>query len=375
MAIRTATVKPPRQRDPVPAKMVRRLFRPQNTPEVLRAFRAVLLTAAVALGIVAILVVQGIRGTASSVRDTSAPAYLDVIEAEAVLSDADRAVWQSLGTGEAQFTGPGQQYEDDITIAEQDLQQVAALEPRGGAASGVLQTLTGQLVTYQGLVEQADAANRADTALGPASSHDLGYAYLGYAGQSLHGQGGLLPTIITLGHLKQQTLRGRSSSLWVDPMLFVAVAAAGIVGLGLAVTCQLFLRRRFRRTISPPLLLAAAVGCSLLVWMGAVVLSADAALAAARDTALPQVVKIWQDQTQAVDSQARALQAGGSGTTAGAASALSLTAVQPASARLDADLGAAQKTTGLLIGIPVAALAMAGLIFVTIKPRLDEYRG
>ena len=114
-------------------------------------------------------------------------------------------------------------------------------------------------------------------------------------------------------------------------MLFVAVAAAGIVGLGLAVTCQLFLRRRFRRTISPPLLLAAAVGCSLLVWMGAVVLSADAALAAARNTALPQVVKIWQDQTQAVDSQARALQAGGSGTTAGAASGLSLTAVQPAS--------------------------------------------
>ena len=107
------------------------------------------------------------------------------MEAEAVLSDADRAVWQSLRTGEAQFTGPGQQYEDDITIAEQDFQQVAALEPRGGAASGVLQTLTGQLVTYQGLVEQADAANRADTALGPASSHDLGYAISGTEAPSL----------------------------------------------------------------------------------------------------------------------------------------------------------------------------------------------
>ena len=298
-----------------------------------------------------------------------------MLEAQAALSDADRAVWQSLRSGEAQFTGPGQQYEDDITIAEQDFQQVAALEPRDGAASGVLQTLTGQLVTYQGLVEQADAGNRADTALGPASSHDLGYAYLSYAGQSLHGQGGLLPTIITLGQLKQQTLHGRSRSLSVDPRLFVAVAAAGIVALGLAVACQLFLRRRFRRTISPPLLLAAAVACGLLAWMGAVVLPADAALAAARNTALPQVVKIWQNQTQAVDLQARALQAGASGTSAGAAGGLSLTAVQPASARLDADLAAAQKTTALLIGIPVAALAMAGLIFIAIKPRLDEYRG
>jgi hypothetical protein len=70
----------------------------------------------------------------------------------------------------------------------------------------VLQNLTGQLVTYQGLVEQADAANRADTSLGPASSHDLGYAYLGYAGQSLRGPGGLLPTIVTLCQLKHQTL-------------------------------------------------------------------------------------------------------------------------------------------------------------------------
>jgi hypothetical protein len=239
----------------------------------------------------------------------------------------------------------------------------------------VLQNLTGQLVTYQGLVEQADAANRADTSLGPASSHDLGYAYLGYAGQSLRGPGGLLPTIVTLCQLKQQTLHARSRSLWVDPVLFVAVAVAGLVALALAVVCQLFLRRRFRRTISPPLLLAAAVACGLLAWMGAVVLPADAALAAARNTALPRVANVWQEQTQAVDLQARALEGGATETGTGGASGLSLTAVQPASARLDADLVAAQSTTGLLIGVPVAALAMAALIFIAIKPRLDEYRG
>ena len=68
------------------------------------------------------------HSTAVSIHDTSAPAYLDAIEAQAVLTDADRAVWQSLRSGEAQFTGPGQQYEGDITTADQDLQQIAALE-------------------------------------------------------------------------------------------------------------------------------------------------------------------------------------------------------------------------------------------------------
>jgi hypothetical protein len=234
--------------------------------------------------------------------------------------------------------------------------------------------VTGQLVTYQGLVEQADAANRADTALG-ARSHDLGYAYLGYADQSLRGQGGLLPTLSTLSDLNQQALNRQSRSVWAAPGLFAVFAAAGIVVLSLVVACQLFLRRRFRRTISPPLLLAAALVCGVVAWMGAVVLPADSALAAARHTALPKVAKIWQDQTQAVDSRAQVLQASASGNAPDGAGELSLIAVQPASATLDADLTSARNTGGLPIGTPIAAIVLAGLVFIAIKPRLDEYRG
>jgi hypothetical protein len=334
-----------------------------------------LVVAVVLLGVSATIVLLGFHNTAVSARDTAAPAYLDVIEAGAVLSDADRAVWQSLRSGEAQFTGPGQQYQGDITLADQDLQQVAALEAPGSADSKLLQTLTGQLVTYQGLVEQADAAYRADTALGPASSHDLGYAYLGYAGQSLHGQGGLLPTISTLSELNRQALNGRFTSLWADPRLFIAFAAVGIVVLGLIVAFQLFLRHRFRRAISPPVLLAAALVCGLVGWMGAVLLPADDAFAAARNTALPQQVEIWQNQTQTVDAQARVLQASASANAADTVGVLSLTAVQYASARFNADLVSAQKTDGLPIGIPIEAIMIAALVFVATKPRLNEYRG
>jgi hypothetical protein len=145
--------------------------------------------------------------------------------------------------------------------------------------------------------------------------------------------------------------------------------------LGLVVASQVFLRRRFRRTVSPPLLLAAALVCGLVAWMGAVVLRADDALAAASNTALPRVVTIWHDQTQSVDAQARILQASGGGRGANAAGGLSLTAAQPATATFDADLVSAETTGGLLIGIPIIAVLVAGLVFIAIKPRLDEYRG
>jgi hypothetical protein len=334
-----------------------------------------LLATSALLWIPAIVVVAGMHRTAVSVRNTAAPAYLDVIEARAVLSDADRAVWQSLRSGEVQFLGPGPQYESDITTAEQDLQQVAALEARGSTGSKLLQTLTGQLVTYQGQVEQADAAYREDTALGPASSHDLGYAYSDYAWQSLRGSGGLLPNITTLSDGNRRALNGRFSSLWTDPVLFVVFAIAGIVVLSLVMAFQLFLRRRFRRTLNPPLLLAAALVCGLIAWMGAVMLPADASFTAARKTALPQLVGKWQTQIHTVDTQARALQTSASANIGDAAGALSVDAIQVASATLDSDLASAQATGGLLFGIPIIAIVIAGLVFIAVKPRLDEYRG
>jgi hypothetical protein len=342
----------------------------------LRAFRAALILVAVLLGITATIVLQGIHSTAQTVRHTAAPAYLQLVEARAVLFDADRAVWQSLRSGETQFTGPGQNYEADITLADQDLQQVAALQPPGNARSKALQTLTGQLVTYQGLVEQADAANREDTAL-PASSHDLGIAALGYAGQALDdGQGGgLLPTMSKLSDLSQQALNGRLTSFWAGRELFAVFAAAGVVVLGLIIAFQLFLRRRFRRTVSAPLLLSAALVCGLLAWMGAVILPADTAFARARNAALPQLVNTWQNQIQAVDTRAHILKTSAVENGGDTVGRLDLTAVRPLSDTFDAELASAQNTGGLPVGAPIGAVVIALLAVVAAKPRLDEYRG
>ena len=167
-----------------------------STPASLKRLIVMVLAGTVLLWLTATTLQRSLQSTAESVRGSASPAYLDAVQARAALSDADRAAWQSFRSGAAQLTGPGQQYQNDLTNASQALQRLAALEPPGSADSMRLQTISGQLVTYQGLVEQADAAYRADIALGAGSKGELGLAYLTYASSALRDpQGGLLASI------------------------------------------------------------------------------------------------------------------------------------------------------------------------------------
>jgi hypothetical protein len=350
--------------------------RAQGTQGRLRRLLALLFVTTALLGIAAAALQRGLDSTVASVRGTAAPAFVDAIAARAALSDADRAAWQSFRSGEAQLTGPGQVYQNDITTAGQDLEQLASLAPPGGPVSQQLQTVSGQLVNYQALVEQADAAYRTDIALGSASSHDLGYAYLTYASNSMRDpQGSLLASVNQITALDKRALDDQIGAPWTDPALFLALVAVGFLALGSLIVTQAFLRRRFRRVTSPPLLLATVLACCLLAWTGAVTLPADSAFNAAQAAALPKLAGIWQTQTRAVDVQAAALRAGPGQVAAGGPGGLSAAVTQRASGQLDADLVAAQDSGGLPVGIAVLAVLIAGLAYLGIRPRLDEYRG
>ena len=366
----------PAPASPAPVSMGARA-RGHSTPGRLWRMLAAILAATVLLWITATIVVQGRRGTVQSVRDSAAPALLDATEARAALSDADRAAWLSFRSGTAQLTGPGQQYQDDITTAGQDLERLAALERSGGASSQQLQTVSGQLVNYQALVEQADAAKRTDIALGTASNHDLGYAYLTYASNAMRDtQGSLLASVDAVTAVDRAALNRQVTSPWTNPWLLLApVAAAGLL-LWAIVTARGFMLRRFRRVISPPLLLAAALVCGLLVWMAMVTLSADSAFGAARGTALPKLTGIWQAQIHSVDAEAAALRRNAPGSASAVRPAgLKVNASQPTSNELDGDLASSEDTGGLPVVIPTLAVAIAALAYLGIKPRLDEYRG
>ena len=346
-----------------------------STPTSLKRLIVMVLAGTVLLWLTATTLQRSLQSTAESVRGSASPAYLDAVQARAALSDADRAAWQSFRSGAAQLTGPGQQYQTDLTNASQALQRLAALEPPGSAGSMRLQTISGQLVTYQGLVEQADAAYRADIALGTGSKGELGLAYLAYASSALRDQGGLLASIDQLAGPDQQALRGQLASIWADPVLLVAFVVPALLALAGIAAAQAFLRRRFRRAVSLPLLLAALLACGLSAWMVIATLHADAAFAAARTTALPRVTGLWQAQTGAVDRAAVALRAN-AGTVRGTASAgLDAAATQQAGSALDADLAVAESTDGLPIAVPVLVVAIAALGYFGLWLRLNEYRG
>lgn len=347
-----------------------------STPTSLKRLIVMVLAGTVLLWLTATILQRNLQSTADSVRVSESLAYLDAVQARAALSDADRAAWQSFRSGAAQLTGPGQQYQNDLTNASQALERLAALEPPGSASSTRLQTISGQLVIYQGLVEQADAAYRADIALGAGSQGELGFAYLTYASSALRDpQGGLLASIDQLAGPDRQALRDQLASAWADPVLLVAFAVPALLALAGIAVAQAFLRRRFRRAVSLPLLLAALLACGLSAWMVIVTLHADAAFAAAKTTALPRVTRLWQAQTGAADDAAAALRAN-VGSLAGTASAsLDAAATQQAGSALDADLAAAENTDGLPIAVPVLVVAIAALGFFGLWLRLNEYRG
>lgn len=348
----------------------------RSTPTQLRRLVIGLLGVSVALGITGTVLLEGLRSTTESVRGTAAPAYLDAMQARAALSDADRAAWQSFRSGEAQFLGPGQQYQNDITTAGQALERLAALQAPGSAGSSLLQTISGQLVTYQGLVEQADDAYQRDVALGEPSKHDLGFADLASASNSMRDQGGLLASIGQLVGPDQQVLVGQMASPWADPALLLLFALPALLLIACIGFAHLVLRRRFNRVLSPPLLLAAVLVIVMSAWLAVATLHADSAFAAARATALPRVTSLWQAQTRSVTSEAAALQSGNAAPVSDQASGgLNAVATAQADGALDADLASAEGTGGLPYAIPLLALVVAGLCYLGLRPRLGEYRG
>ena len=316
--------------------------------------------------ITATVIVLELHGTVQSVREDTAPAYLDVIKAHAALSDADRAAWLSFRSGEAEFAGPGIAFQDDITNASQEFQRLAALS--GGPQ---LQTASGQLVNYQALVEQADAAYRADSVLETTSKRELGYAYLTYSSQSMRGPGGLLASVGELGAVDRRAVAGPLASVWADPGLMLVFELAGLLLLRSILANQRYLKRKFHRRHSPPLMLAVTLVCGLMAWGALVILPAEGSFHAAGGTALPHLVGVWQNQIRVVDAQAAELRAHPSG---GPSGGLSVTVTQAAGGALDADLAAAANTGGLPVGIPALAVVIAALTWLGIKPRLDEYR-
>lgn len=329
----------------------------------LRFMVALTIVLTVVAWLVATVLLLRSRATVASAVDGTNPAYLASLAAHAALSDTDRAAWQSFRSGEARLIGPGQLYRDDITTAGENLVRLAELDTTGATGRQMLLAVNGQLVTYQGLVEQADATYR-------QGSDELGYAYLTYSSNLLHGSGGLLSRIDEIAELNRRALYGEAGSAWVEPAsLLVVVVASGVL-LGHLVRVQVFVSRAFRRTVNPPLLGATLLLCGLTIWTVVVMLDGHQAFRSAERQAVPELGRIWQAQIHDADVGAGNLRENRPMAPSGG---LDVAATAPARRRLDAFEAVALRTGGLTIGLPLGAIAIAGLAVGGLRLRLKEF--
>ncbi|MFI5686667.1 hypothetical protein [Streptomyces sp. NPDC051636] len=230
---------------PAPAPLSRLLGRftgrtgGSTTARELTLRRRLLLGLSAVLTVALFLSYEGVHGDADPLRTSSAPAVLAIDTAQQALQAAEKATSGTPSTSE---------FQNQISVAAQSL-AVAAADGVGGASGRQsLQTVAGLITVYTGMVQKALREQDVD---------ELREAYLSYAAGILDGKDtGILPRLKALQRQQQGVVKRQTSfgwTLWlgwsVVLLLVLALAAA------LAET-QLFLRRRFRRRYSPPLLAA-----------------------------------------------------------------------------------------------------------------------
>jgi hypothetical protein len=323
-------------------------------------------------------------GTASA---RGMPAVLYTLNARQAAVSANQAAAQNFALGRAtQLAGAGPEYEAQVNLATQSLEQIAAVNQAGTKGSQLIASGDGQLASYGELIQQADA----NYASGEATT---GAAEAWHAAQSMQGPG-MLADLQQLLSAEQSALPrprlwfwtdGWAVALWLTPVLALLTAL---------VLAQVYLARRFRRAVSWPLaaatllLVALAAGSHLLV-------HADQQFDAARQE-LRVVVRDSETATRETNDEGqRAVSAllpapcgsaAGCGPTIavlrsglpGAPTAEAIAATENA-ARSDTraakgDLAAAGARHGLLPTIPAVAVAVAVLVLLGLQPRINEYR-
>lgn len=267
-----------------------------TTGKTLWILCVLLLIVTVVVGGTSWWVFQKVYGTVDTVRDTTAPAILDVIETRDALVQADSAAIDSFQSGEVTLSGPGLEYQNRLTSASQHLVQAAERSATGNSSATSssnqrIQLLEALLESYSSLIGQADAHTRTPL---------LGTTDLWSASQLLHaGDSPILTELNNLMDDQTSVLNDQvaASSMTTENLLQWVVPI--ILLFTLLVVTQVFLRHRLRRAINPWLLLATAalIGLSIVT---SLTIASQHQLENSRDT-LNEVVRLSRDQPSSAD--------------------------------------------------------------------------
>jgi hypothetical protein len=226
------------------------------------------------LGVLGTGVVVNAEQTISSIRAETIPSIIQAYSIEGTLADADRSAANGYLAGGAEAPGPHQRYERDMATVARELASAGANNAGNGSAVGQVGSINNQVSTYAQMVEQARAANRQNL--------PVGAAYLSMASDLMHQPGtGILPAAEALAAIDNQQLVRQDLALELTAVALGVSVLVGLALLGLLVRTQMFLRYRFRRRRSQPLLSAIAL---LLIVSGVVGAAAARTLGNDADT-------------------------------------------------------------------------------------------
>jgi hypothetical protein len=300
--------------------------------------------------------------------------------ARAVASANQAAATNFASSADVALVGTGRDYQAQLDLASQSLEQVAGVNEAGNEGTQDIQSADGQLATYMELVGQADAYYA-------RGEPTVGASELWHAEQIMGSQGGVLDDLDKLRGEEFGAVAAPGGWFWTSPLAVVVWLVPAVALLVALLLAQRYLARRFRRRYNWPLVAASVLVATLALGVVFLVV-ADARFASAR-AELAQVVAARNAQTTAVQVQgnqtvvtvvrARCGTDAACGPTISAIRSASVgdpgtAAATTATTAATGDLAAADATYGLLVVIPAVGLVAAVLVAAGFQPRINEYR-
>jgi hypothetical protein len=198
---------------------------------------------------------EGLHGSAVPLRDASAPAVLAVDTAQEALGQAQNdAAAGPAASGD---------FRTHVGVANQSLAEAAADDVTGLSGQQTLQTVEGLITAYTGYVQLAQAE--------PEGS-PLNRGYLHYADTVLQNrnspESGILGRLAELQKDQKAEVGRQTAFSWPLWLGWVLVLLFSLALLGALLETQTYLRRKFKRRWSRPL-----IGAFALLAAGVAVLS------------------------------------------------------------------------------------------------------
>ena len=276
---------------PAPARAVRAvrgvLARQRaTTPGLLQILSGLILLLAVAVWVSATAVVSSAHRTTTAMAEETAPAIVAAGRAQTYLASADAAHAYHTARRDARATTLDQPYLYARKLGVKELGQAIANNTAGSWGASLLRSAEKSL---------------------------SGYARLPYVSHFMHNpESGILHDIGRARILNRNAFIGQQSSAWLSPAVLVLVLVPAVGLLVLLIRTQLFLRRRFRRRLSLPLLTATGLVVALSGWTVGQVWHTQSELEDA-GRSLSRITRLLQAQTlvaEAYAAELRALSAG-----------------------------------------------------------------